>query len=338
MLNPKDYSFDLPKHLIAQSPLKVRTDSKLLFYSNDKINDSIFHDLPDILDPNTVLVFNDTLVRNSRYVFDYNGSLSEIFFIKSTDINVYEVFLRKSSKFKIGSSYSTPDFDFEVLSKSGNISLIKVVCNDISQVLEEKGLVPLPPYIKVENPNEFKQRYQTVYANKGESVAAPTAGLHFNKQLLDQLLHLGVEFAFVNLTVGLGTFAPLTDENINTSKLHSESYEITQINTDILNQAKLDGKKIISVGTTTLRCLQSCFDFNIQKFVAQKSSTDIFLYPPFNNFVVDGLITNFHLPESSLFMLICAFVGTDNAKKIYNHAIKHDYRFYSFGDACLFLR
>ena len=338
MLDLKDYSFDLPKNLIAQSPLENRSDSRLLFFDGEKLTDSFFHSITNLIPANSVLVFNDTLVRNSRYVFDHNGAISEIFFIKSVETNVYEVFLRKSSKFKIGMSYSTPDFNFEVISKIDNISIIKVSCNDLSLVLEEKGQVPLPPYIKVENPNSFKKRYQTVYAKKGESVAAPTAGLHFDHKLLDKLLHLGIEFAFVNLTVGLGTFAPLTSDNITNSKLHSETYEVTDLNAEILNNAKESGKKIISVGTTTLRCLQSCFDFNSHKFIAKQDSTDIFLYPPFDNFVVDGLITNFHLPESSLFMLICAFIGTNNAKIAYQHAIEKEYRFYSFGDACLFLR
>lgn len=338
MLNPKDYSFELPKSLIAQTPLTNRSDSKLLYFNNSQIVDTIFNCLPDLIDENVLLVFNDTLVRNSRYVFEYNGTLSEIFFIKSTQLNTYEVFLRKSSKFKIGNEYTTPDFDFKVVSKYDNIAIIEVLCKNLSDILEDKGQIPLPPYIKVENPNDFKKRYQTVYAKKGESIAAPTAGLHFDKNLLDKLLHSGVEFAFVNLTVGLGTFAPLTPENIKSSTLHSETYEITKLNAEILNNAKIKGKKIISVGTTTLRCLQSAFDFEENQFVAKTDLTNIFLYPPFNNFVVDGLITNFHLPESSLFMLICAFVGRNNALNIYQHAIEKEYRFYSFGDACLFIR
>lgn len=338
MLNPKDYTFELPKSLIAQTPLKHRSDSKLLYFDGSQILDTIFNCLPDIIDENALLVFNDTLVRNSRYVFEYNGTLSEIFFIKSTKLNTYEVFLRKSSKFKIGNTYNTPDFDFKVLSKSENIARIEVFCNSLADILEDKGQVPLPPYIKVENPNDFKKRYQTVYAKKGDSIAAPTAGLHFDKKLLDKLIHSGVEFAFVNLTVGLGTFAPLTQENIKSSTLHSENYEITSLNAEILNNAKTKGKKIISVGTTTLRCLQSAFDFETNQFVSKTDSTNIFLYPPFNDFVVDGLITNFHLPESSLFMLICAFVGRDQALNIYQHAIEKEYRFYSFGDACLFMR
>lgn len=339
MLNIENFDFDLPQHLIAQKPYSNRTSCKLLTVMDAQISDSQFSSLVDILDENTVLVFNNTSVSKARYLFDYNGSQSEIFFIEELDLNTYRVFLRKSSKFKIGQTYQTPDFSFEVLEKPNNTALIRISsASEIADVLSDKGLVPLPPYIKVENPNAYYDDYQTVYASHGHSVAAPTAGLHFDQKLLDKLLAKGVEFSFINLSVGLGTFAPLTDENIEQKKLHEESYTLHESDAEILNRAKRSGKKIIAVGTTSLRCLQSVYDFESQMFVAEESSTDIFIYPPFDNFVVDGLITNFHLPKSSLFLLISAFIGSEMAMKAYLHAIRNEYLFYSFGDACLFMR
>ena len=338
MLSISDYSFVLPKHLIAQEPSKIRSECKLLSFDGKNIVDYIFKDLVDILDSNTLLVFNDTAVKNARYLFSYNDSISEIFFIKNLGDNFFEVFLRKSSKFKISETYNTGDFEFTVISKNNSTSVIMILTKNIDEILDQKGLVPLPPYIKVEDPNEFKKMYQTVYAKSGHSVAAPTAGLHFDNLLLELLLKKGIEFAFINLTVGLGTFAPLLEENITNKSLHSEDYNVSYENAEVLNNALKSGKKIVSVGTTTLRCLQSCFNFTTNEFEAGTNSTNIFLYPPFDNFVVDGLITNFHLPESSLFMLICAFIGTENAKRVYQHAIDNEYKFYSFGDACFFTR
>ncbi len=341
MFKLEDFDFHLPQHLIAQKPYPDRSSCNLLVANKHtaKISDHKFLDLVDLLDKETVLVFNNTSVAKARYLFDYKGSESEIFFIEHLALNEYCVFLRKSSKFKVGYSYPTPDFDFEVMRKVDNTAVIKIMNNsNINNVLDDKGLVPLPPYIKVEDPNQYYSDYQTVYASHGHSVAAPTAGLHFDQNLLDQLLKKGVEFAFINLSVGLGTFAPLKQENIDNKTLHEESFTLLEKDAAILNNAREQGKKIIAVGTTSLRCLQSVFDFESAMFVPESSSTEIFIYPPFDNFVVDGLITNFHLPKSSLFLLISAFIGPQKAMEAYLHAIQEEYLFYSFGDACLFMR
>ena len=339
MLNLSDYDFHLPEHLISQQPYQNRTHCNLLKCANGIISDHKFYDLVDLIDDDCLLVFNNTSVSKARYLFDYNGSTSEIFFLENLGQNSYRVFLRKSSKFKIGNQYDTSDFIFEVLEKQHKTCIIRVIDNsNIGDVLSDKGLVPLPPYIKIDNPNDYYTDYQTVYASHGESVAAPTAGLHFDLDLLEKLKAKGVDFAYVNLTVGLGTFATLSEENIKEKKLHEETFSLLPQDAQKLNKFKQEGRKIIAVGTTSLRCLQSAFDFELDEFVPQQNSTEIFIYPPFDNFVVDGLITNFHLPKSSLFLLISAFIGSKKAMQAYLHAIELEYKFYSFGDACLFMR
>ena len=339
MMDLSKFDFDLPTHLISQKPYKNRTDCKLLFYDKVNVSDLNFKDILSILDESYVLVFNETKVVNARYLFNYKETPSEIFFLEHLDENQYKVFLKKPSIYKSEDWIATPDFKFRIVSSQGKYFIIDLKSElDLNIILESKGQIPLPPYIKTDTPEVYAKDYQTVYAQSGNSVAAPTAGLHFDKALLTALEAKGLALEYLNLDVGLGTFGALTEEQLSTGKLHSESFELTKDLAERLNKYKRQSKKIIAVGTTTLRTLQSCFDFESGKFIASKSETDIFIQPPFKDFVVDGLLTNFHLPKSSLFMLISAFVGTKQALEIYEHAILEQYLFYSFGDACLFLR
>ncbi len=333
------FDFDLPAKLIAQKPYKNRTDCKLLFYNNHEIADLIFRDILSILDDSYVLVFNQTRVVNARYLFHYQKKLCEIFFLEDLGQNQYKVFLKKPSVYKKDKWIETPDFKFSIISLLDKYFVIQLEADtDLALILESKGQIPLPPYINTKNPELYASDYQTVYACNGSSVAAPTAGLHFDEALLADLKTKGVALEYLNLNVGLGTFGALTRQQLDSGRLHSESFELTTQVASRLNDYKKRSKKIIAVGTTTLRTLQSCYDFATEEFIARNSETDIFIQPPFNDFVVDGLLTNFHLPKSSLFMLISAFVGTKQALAIYEHAIFKQYLFYSFGDACLFLR
>jgi len=336
-----EFDFELPKRLIANEPAVPRDSSRLLVYdaSLDALDESGFSKIGNFLPSDCVLVFNRTKVYKARLIFDNK----ELFFLKDLTGGVFNVMVRPGKYFDVSSTVDLPGgFQAKVLNVNKNGTRNIFIGEDFKlfDYLREYGLTPLPPYINLgeKDPNLFESQYQTIYADKVGSVAAPTAGLHFTRDLLDNLSDSGVDFEFVHLDVGLGTFAPLREENLESGKLHEEFFEISPSTAEFLNYAVKNNRKIIAVGTTSLRVLQSSYDFDAGIFVPNASSTDIFIRPGFKDFVVDGLITNFHLPRSSLFMLVCAFVGTDNAKRVYKYAIDNKFRFYSFGDACLFLR
>lgn len=339
-LKLSDFDFHLPDDLIADKPVSPRDSSSLLFFDKSSHRRELvkFSDILSFLPEKTVLIFNETKVRKARIKF----SGFEVFFLHEVGFNEFEVLVKPGKKFKVGFEFGLPgNIDCRVLKINDDGSrVLKIVRDsfDLDSYLDEFGEVPLPPYINVDDANKFESDYQTVYAKKSGSVAAPTAGLHFTEDLLDSLSDHGIKFEKVNLQVGLGTFAPLRNENVSDNELHAEFYEIDAGTAERLTNYKSLGFKLICIGTTSLRVLQSCYDFESNKFIAGNRFTNIFLYPGFDKWVVDGLVTNFHLPKSSLFLLISAFIGVDEAMDLYQFAIENRLRFYSFGDASLLLR
>ena len=340
MLKKSDFYYDLPENLIAQTPLYPRDSSRLLHYDKklDTITDRHFYDILDLLTDNDLLVINNTKVLPARmYSYTPNGGKVEILLLKRFSLTEWEVMVKPGKKAKEG-VLLTINEELSLTVKSRTESGGRIVEFNFNGVFEDiisrVGEMPLPPYIREKL--EDQSRYQTVYAKNSGSSAAPTAGLHFTPELIEKLKNKGVEFATVELKVGLGTFRPVKEDDLTNHKMHTEWYEITKENADIINRAKKQGKRIIAVGTTSVRTLETVADEN--GFVkAQNGDTSIFIYPPYKFKCVDGLITNFHLPESTLIMLVSAFLTREKTLDIYNYAVKNEYRFFSFGDACLLL-
>ncbi len=330
------YYYDLPENLIAQTPIEPRDSSRLLVYDRkqNKIEHKIFRDIVDYLNTGDVLVINNTRVLPARlFGFKDTGAKIEVLLQKRINLKDWEVIARPFKRLKEGTKITfSKNLSCTILKKEDYGSC--VVRFDFDGVFEERlsevGQMPLPPYIHEKLKD--KERYQTVYSKVEGSSAAPTAGLHFTPQLLNKLKDKGVEIVEVLLHVGLGTFRPVKEDNILNHEMHSEYIEMSKENADKLNSAKREGRRIIAVGTTSVRVLESCADEN-GVIVPQKRETDIFIYPSYKFKVVDALITNFHLPESTLIMLISAFAGYDETMNIYNEAVKQKYRFFSFGDA-----
>lgn len=330
------YYYELPEELIAQTPVEPRDSSRLLVYhrKNGQIEHKIFRDIVDYLNKGDVLVINNTRVLPAR-LFGYKdtGAKIEVLLQKRIDLKNWEVIAKPFKRLSVGTkvTFST-NLSCEVVEK-GDYGSCKIRF-DFDGVFEDRlsevGQMPLPPYIHEKLKN--KERYQTVYSKVEGSSAAPTAGLHFTKELLTKIKDKGVEIIEVLLHVGLGTFRPVKEDNILNHDMHSEYIEMTEENANKLNRAKQEGRRIIAVGTTSVRVLESCADDN-GKIVPQKRETDIFIYPSYKFKVVDALITNFHLPESTLIMLVSAFAGYDETMHIYREAVKEKYRFFSFGDA-----
>lgn len=336
LLHRSTYFYDLPEELIAQTPIEPRDMSRLLVYNRktDKIEDKIFRDITDYLHKGDVLVVNNTRVLPAR-LFGYKdtGAKIEVLLQKRIDLKNWEVIARPFKRLQEGTKITFSQNLSAIVVEKGDYGSCKIKF-DFDGVFEhrlsEVGQVPLPPYIHEKLKN--KERYQTVYAKIEGSSAAPTAGLHFTKELLAKIKDMGVEIIEVLLHVGLGTFRPVKEENILEHQMHSEYIEMSKENADLLNRAKSEGRRIIAVGTTSVRVLESCVDEE-GKIIPQKKETQIFIYPSYKFKVVDALITNFHLPESTLIMLVSAFAGYENTMKIYHHAVENRYRFFSFGDA-----
>jgi len=329
-----DFDFELPESLIAQHPSHKRTDSRLLVRSHDLV-DSHFADLGLFLKPKDLLILNDTRVIPAR-LFGHKESGGKVEVLIERLINEREarVMIKSSRSPKLGSYIILEnDCQFQVTSKNDGIYNIYFDTGSILETLNEIGHMPLPPYIVRDDSNEDAKRYQTVYAKNDGAVAAPTAGLHFDDELLANLKKQGIDHAFVTLHVGAGTFQPVKVENIKSHKMHSEQYEINQDTVDKIERAKAKGGRVIAVGTTAVRTLESAsLGGNLR---SQKSDTEIFIYPGFKFQVVDAMITNFHLPKSSLLMLVSAFIGFEEMHQTYQHAISKEYRFFSYGDAML---
>ncbi|MGE5328132.1 MAG: tRNA preQ1(34) S-adenosylmethionine ribosyltransferase-isomerase QueA [Deltaproteobacteria bacterium] len=335
----KDFYYDLPEELIAQEPIKNREESRLLVLdkNNGKIEHKIFKDIIDYLNEGDCLVLNDTKVIPARlYGTKKNtGARIEIVLLKEICDNQWEVLVRPGKRVQKGCLIIFGDnneLSCEVVDiLEGGNRLVRFDYEGIFlNILDKIGLMPLPPYIKAKL--EDKGRYQTVYAKNPGSAAAPTAGLHFTGNLLNEIRDKGIKVAYTTLNIGLGTFRPVKVDDIEEHKMHSEYYEINQEACDIINRAKENGGRIISVGTTASRVLETVADTD-GKVSPYKGWTDIFIYPGYRFKVVDSLITNFHLPESTLLMLVSALAGRENIIKAYNEAVACRYRFFSFGDA-----
>ena len=333
-----DFYYDLPQELIAQDPLEKRSDSRLMLVGREdgSIDHKHFYDIVDYVNPGDCLVINDTKVIPARLmgVKEDTGASIEVLLLKRKEEKVWETLVKPGKKARVGARISFGDglLVGEVIDivEEGN-RLIRFEYDGIwEELLDKLGQMPLPPYIT--HKLKDRNRYQTVYAKHDGSAAAPTAGLHFTEKLLAQLKEKGVEIAHVTLHVGLGTFRPVKTDNILEHHMHSEFYVVEQEEADKINAARQRGNRIISVGTTSTRTLESVADEN--GFVRAASGwTDIFIYPGYKFKVVDCLITNFHLPESTLLMLVSAFSSRENMLHAYEVAVEEKYRFFSFGDA-----
>jgi S-adenosylmethionine:tRNA ribosyltransferase-isomerase len=333
-----DFDFDLPNHLIAQVPADKRENSKLLIYKRETgtITHDVFSNITKHLPKESTLVFNNSKVIPAR-IFGKNKERTFELLITKINKNKLTALVRPGKKAKVGTTIELPE-GLTITVEKSNDDGTKVFTteNPISMTyLEKAGQLPLPPYITGDYNQELAKRYQTLYAKNYGSIAAPTAGLHFSKEVLNKIQqnHTTTE---VTLHVGLGTFAPIREEEIQGYSLHTEEYEITNNTAALLNKAKQNKHPIITVGTTSTRTLEA----NLKKdsvFTAGTDNTNIFIKPGYNFKAIDGMITNFHLPKSSLFILVSTLLGLETAQKIYAEAIKHEYRFYSFGDACLFI-
>lgn len=336
-----DFYYDLPPELIAQTPVEPRDSARMLFYnkSTDEIKDLHFFDIEKILQKGDVLVINNTRVINARiYAYNDSGKKFEVLLLKRIDLSHWEALLRPARKAKIGTTLTVNSelkLTIDGINSVDGVRTIKFEYEGILEdILDRAGEVPLPPYITAKL--EDNERYQTVYNKIKGSSAAPTAGLHFTNELIERLKAKGIEFVEVLLHVGLGTFRPVKEENILDHKMHSEYYEVSKESAEKINNAIEQGRRIIAVGTTSVRVLESAADCD-GKVKATNGDTDIFIYPGYEFKIVKGLITNFHLPESTLIMLVSAFLSREKVLEIYKHAVEEKYRFFSFGDATLIL-
>jgi S-adenosylmethionine:tRNA ribosyltransferase-isomerase len=339
-LKTSDFFYNLPEELIAQTPADPRDSSRMLVYNraSDSISHEHFYNIIDHLNKGDLLVINNTRVIPARIFGHMDGKQTtfEILLLKRLDYKRWEGIMRPARKARKGSVIKISDELSATVEDVGEYG-IRTISFDFDGVFEDildrVGNMPLPPYIH--ETLEDKERYQTVYSKIEGSAAAPTAGLHFTPDLMKKLEEKGVEFASVLLHIGLGTFRPVKAENILDHDMHTEYYEIDSINADKINRAKKEGRRVIAVGTTSVRTLESVADEN-GLVRPCKGDTNIFIYPGYKFKAVDALITNFHLPESTLIMLVSALLGREKTLEIYNKAVEEKYRFFSFGDSCFF--
>ena len=339
-MDVKDFYYDLPEELIAQDPLEKRSNSRLMVLDKKSgdVTHRHFYDIKDYLMPGDCLVINNTRVIPARLIGEREetGGKVELLLLKRKSDDVWETLVKPGKKARVGSRLSFGDglLKAEVIDivEEGN-RLVRFEYQGIfEEILDQLGQMPLPPYIT--HQLQDKNRYQTVYAKYDGSAAAPTAGLHFTNELLQEIKEMGVSIAEVTLHVGLGTFRPVKVENVLEHHMHSEFFQISQEAADLINETKKSGHRVIAVGTTSTRTLESAADEN--GFLREKSGwTEIFIYPGYQFKVIDGLITNFHLPESTLVMLVSALAGRDHIMEAYRQAVEQKYRFFSFGDAML---
>ena len=357
-----EYDYELPEELIAQLPADRRENSRMLVLNRDcrSIFHKHFYDIVDFIDENSILVLNNTKVMPARLIGHKDtGAKIEVFLLKNLGTiqnsdspavqpaqgSYWEVLIKPSKRIKPDTIIKiSNELSVKAIKKTeedGGWIVELLYEGDVLDVLHRNGNIPLPPYIerKLQTEDLKKldfERYQTVYAKDEGSVAAPTAGLHFTLEILEKLKNKGVEIAYVTLNVGLGTFRPVKCENISDHKMHSETFEITEETAEKINRAKANGKKLVAVGTTTVRTLETAY----QKYGCIKACHDhseLFIYPPYEFKVIDELITNFHLPKSTLLMLVSAFAGKDFIFEAYREAIENKYRFFSYGD-CMFIK
>lgn len=341
-MKTSDFFYDLPEELIAQDPLEDRTASRLLVLNREKgaVEHKIFSDVIDYLNEGDCLVINNTRVIPARLIGEKEGTGGkvEVLLLKRRANDVWETLVKPGKKLRPGARVTFGDgrLRAEVLEvvEEGN-RLVKFHYEGIfEEILDSLGEMPLPPYIT--HKLEDKEMYQTVYAKFDGSAAAPTAGLHFTKELLNKIEEKGIKIASITLHVGLGTFRPVKVDDVNNHHMHTEWYEVNAEAADIINETKRNGGRVICVGTTSCRTIESVADEN-GYMKAKTGETDIFIYPGYKFKIMDGLITNFHLPESTLVMLVSAFAGKENVLAAYETAVKERYRFFSFGDAMILI-
>ena len=332
-----DFDYELPEELIAQTPIKTRDQSRLMVLDKKtgEVVHKHFYDIKSELHKGDVLVLNDTKVIPARLIGtkEDTGAVIELLLLKDLGNNIWECLSRPAKRLKVGTIVTFQDkLKAEVVEKKEEgIVHVKLLYEGIlMEILDELGMMPLPPYIHEKL--EDKNRYQTVYAKNIGSAAAPTAGLHFTEELLEEVKSMGVEILFVTLHVGLGTFRPVEEENILEHHMHTEFYQMNKEVADQLNKAKKEGRKIYAVGTTSTRTLETIMH-KYHEFRECSGNTDIFIYPGFKFMAIDGLITNFHLPKSTLLMLVSALSSREIILNAYKEAVKEKYRFFSFGDA-----
>jgi S-adenosylmethionine:tRNA ribosyltransferase-isomerase len=329
-----DYDFDLPPELVAQSPLAQRSASRLLHVAQAAFADRAFTDIVDLLSPGDLLVFNNTRVLKARFFgVKETGGKVEALVERVLDARTVHAQLRASKSPPPGTRIRLADaFDVVVGERAGEFFTLTFP-DDVLDLIEAHGRLPLPPYIEHAADAHDEERYQTVYAKEPGAVAAPTAGLHFDAPLLQRLQERGVRLAYVTLHVGAGTFQPVRVENLAEHQMHSEWYTISQDTVDAVAETRAAGRSVVAVGTTSLRALESASQSG--RLVAGSADTRLFITPGYRFHTVNRLITNFHLPKSTLLMLVSAFAGYDTMRAAYRHAIEQRYRFFSYGDAML---
>lgn len=339
LLSTESYDYDLPKELIAQTPISDRTSSRLLVLDRktDKLKDDHFYNIINYLNPGDTLVLNDSKVMPARLIGekpDTHGHV-EFLLLKNVESNDWEVLAKPARHLHPGTIVSFGDGLLQAsINKylgEGRFNVTFSYQGVFLEILDQLGEMPLPPYIKEKL--EDKDRYQTVYAKNLGSAAAPTAGLHWTKELLKKVIEKGINVVYLTLHVGLGTFRPVNSDNVKEHHMHSEYYILDEASAKIINETKRNGNRVIANGTTVVRTLETIAHNNDGSIVATSGYTDIFIYPGFKWEVVDALITNFHLPKSTLVMLVASFTNREQILNAYQHAIQEKYRFFSFGDA-----
>lgn len=337
-----DFFYELPEELIAQTPVEPRSSSRMMCVdrSSGEVSHAHFYNLCSMLKKGDLLVMNDSRVIPARLYGEKidNQTFIEFLLLEQKGDKLWEIICRPGKKAKVGTRFSFGGGRLvaEVVEvKDDGNRVVQFECEgNFFTALEDVGQMPLPPYITTKL--EDKERYQTVYSRELGSAAAPTAGLHFTPEMLDELRNMGVNTAFVTLHVGLGTFRPVKEDNVLNHKMHSEHYYLPKETADLINKTKTEGGRVIAVGTTTCRTLESVATF-YNEISEHDGYTDIFIYPGYEFKCIDGLITNFHLPESTLIMLVSAFMGYDNTMNAYKTAVEEKYRFFSFGDSMCIL-
>ena len=347
-----EFTFDLPQELIAQTPAQRRGEDRLLVIDRKtgEYQDMQMSDFPSLIEPGSVIVVNDTKVRKARvFGISETGGRVEFLFTGAIGPDRWQAMVSKSKKQRPGKGY-------EFLDKDGNLYCRAVIETDVQDsdsgsslkvvkfdrpvdedFFQKCGHVPLPPYIKREDDFNDEKRYQTIFANECGSMASPTAGLHFTPELVAQLEQKGIEVLHITLHVGMGTFLPVRTENLEDHVMHTESYQVTEEVARKINEAKAQGRKVVAIGTTSVRTLESAVDRETGLLMAKSSSTNLFIKPGFEFRIVDMMLTNFHTPESTLLVLVSAFAGKDHILAAYRHAVEKRYHFFSYGDAT-FLR
>ncbi len=339
-----EFDFELPDALIAQEPLERRENSRMLVLdrANQTIEDAHFYDFPKFIQPEDVIVLNNTKVFPARLFGETEtGAKVEIFLVEKKENKIWETLSRPAKRLKTGKKIVFGEnLTAEVLDRTGEgrVVLKFFAIGDFDEILDQIGKTPLPPYIKrdAETADKDRERYQTVFARERGAVAAPTAGLHFTPQVLQEIKTGGADIAEITLHVGYGTFEPVRVEDLSEHMVLPENYEISAETAEILNQAKAENRRIIAVGTTTTRCLENSFKKN-EKFTAEKSSAELTITPGYEFKAINGLLTNFHLPKSSLLVLVSTFAGHEFIMNAYARAVAEKYRFYSYGDCMLIL-